>query len=61
MFRSSAQLKVMREQKESAMSGFFYNLVENTQFCLEDIQDMFLEEFPDEHEFLNELISELSN
>lgn len=61
MFRSNAQLRMMREQKESAMSGFFYNLVENTQFALEDIQDMFLEEFPDEHDFLKELVSELSN
>lgn len=61
MFRSSAQLRLMREQKESAMSGFFYNMVENTQFSLEDIQDMFLEEFPDEHEYLNELVAELSN
>lgn len=61
MFRSNAQLRMMREQKESAMSGFFYNLVENTEFALEDIQDMFLEEFPDEHDFLKELVSELSN
>lgn len=61
MFRSHAQLKYIREQKESEMSGFFYNMVENTQFALEDIQDMFLEEFPGEHDFLNELISELNN
>jgi len=61
MFRSQAQLKLMREQKESIMSGFFYNLVENTQFALEDIKDMFLEEHPDEQDFLNELVSELDN
>jgi len=61
MFRSQAQLKLMRDQKESAMSGFFYNLVETTQFALEDIQDMFLEEFPNEHDYLSELVSELSN
>lgn len=61
MFRSQVQLKLMREQKESEMSGYFYNLVENTQFALEDIRDMFLEEFPNEEYFLEELVSELSN
>lgn len=61
MFRSQVQLKLMREQKESAMSSFFYNLVENTQFALVDIQDMFLEEYPGEEYFLEELVSELSN
>lgn len=61
MFRSHAQLKYIREQKESEMSGFFYNLVENTQFDIVDIKDMFLDEFPEEHDFLEELISELNN
>lgn len=51
----------MREQKESAMSGYFYYLVEQTQFPIEDVRDMFLEEYPDEELYLEELISELSN
>lgn len=61
MFRSQVQLKLMREQKETSMSSYFYYLVEQTQFPIDDVKDMFLEEFPGEELFLDELISELSN
>lgn len=61
MFKSQLQLKLMREQKESAMSGYFYYLVEQTQFPIEDVKDMFLEEYQGEELYLEELISELSS
>jgi hypothetical protein len=50
-----------RQQVEGEMSSFFYHLMDNSVLPIEDVKDMFLENFPNEEFFFNILLSEMDN
>ena len=61
MFESNFQSKMRRQRVEGEMSSFFYHLMDNSVLPIEDVKDMFLENFPNEEFFFNILLSEMDN
>jgi hypothetical protein len=56
---SKNQMTLQRQNFESEMSSFFYNLLE-MDITIERIRDRFDEMFPAEDKFFNMLVSELA-